>query len=166
MDKHAKIELLTKFIVDHRNGSISFLGKFFECDEDIEDVIQNAALKALNYIDYYNEKTGCKFSTWMYTILKNESISLIRKRNASGKRIPARLIDRIGEYDIYGYTENEPILDDEMASNWRKLNGKQKRLLNMRIVGYSYKEIADFENIPLGTVKSIINRARAKMNGM
>ena len=146
------------------NFAYRFLGNF----EEAEDVVQETFLRL-----YRNKKAYrqiAKFSTWLYTITSNLAKTELRKR----KR---RKLVSISEM---GYEEKEYEIEDHGADTERDVDSSIKeKLIQLAIQELSprfrevivlrdvqelsYEEVGDILNIPLGTVKSRVNRARLKL---
>lgn len=136
--------------------------------QDAEDCAQESFIKAFRNIDKYN--ASASFFTWLYRIAVNTCYDLKRKQN----RTPAISMDETTETDegVLSFQLEDPsILPDQQIINdfsdqkvqemIDRLPEKHSRILRLKdIEGLSYQEIADIENINVGTVKSRLARAR------
>jgi RNA polymerase sigma-70 factor, ECF subfamily len=135
--------------------------------EDAEDLVQDTYLKAYRYFDQYNSGTNCK--AWMFMIMKNSFINNYRKE----KREPGKVYyDGPSNFylrsNLTGPASNSPeefflnqMLDDETATALNQLPEKMREVIVLcDIEEYSYEEIAEMVNIPVGTVRSRLHRAR------
>jgi len=136
-------------------------------DEIAEDILQDIFLKVYVNLNYFN--SDLKFSSWIYRIAHNEVINYWRKNK---KNKPASV-----SMDYHELLKN--ILKDEnnteeaiyqgiINENLQKaLNRMDKKYKNVLILGYlegkSYQEIADILNKPIGTVGTLISRAKKKL---
>lgn len=127
-----------------------------------EDATQETLLKAYRSIDSYTPGTSPR--AWLQTILRRVVIDH-RRRSSARPAIPLSLVA-----EPLAAPLALPILDgrdgfDERVA--RALDGLPSELRQAMLLcdvdGLSYQEIADLMDCPLGTVRSRINRARARM---
>ncbi len=133
-----------------------------------EDITQDTFIRALGSLDRYR---GGNFAGWLLTIAGNRCRDELRRR----KRRPSSSLDQQMESFGDAYTlpsrERSPerrALDSELrrviVAALVQLPEDQRQALTLRdIDGFSYQEIASATNVSVGTVKSRIARARAKM---
>lgn len=113
--------------------------------EDSEDVVQNVMSKLYN-LDK-SKLPISKEASWLYTVTKNEAISIIRKTD---KEINLEDI-----YEIDNNNEIEDIIDKE---NFNKLisnlNEKEKEIISLKVISnLSFKEIEKLIGEPINTIK-------------
>lgn len=139
--------------------------------QEAEDLVQEAFMKAFGSLANFNYEYA--FSTWLYKIATNNCIDHLRK-----KKLQTFSIDAPIEYKDSTYTMEIPDLtyypDKEMIRNERNslikvaidsLPEKYKTVIYLRHSDeLSYEEIASMLNIPIGTVKARIFRAREMLN--
>ncbi len=146
-------------IVDkYKNRLMNTIVRMISSQQEAEDVVQETFLRVYQHRDSFDFR-HC-FSTWLYTIALNLARNELRKRK------------RFKFYDITDMQGHESEISVEMKlpSNISKvlenaidsLPEKYKTAFILRdIQEQSYEEVAKVMNIPLGTVKSRVNRARA-----
>lgn len=133
---------------------------------DAEDLAQEVFLKA--YKNLKNFRNDSKFSTWIYRIAYNTCIDNYRKKRL--KLLPLnKIIDE--EQQEISIPSPDPLPEEQVISNEKyslikeciaQLKPRYKSVIILRdIHNYSYREIAEILDIPIGTVKSDISRARA-----
>ena len=156
-------------IVDrYKNRLINFVYRFVKDFDVAEDIVQETFLRV--YRKRYNYKAIANFSTWIFTIAGNLAKSELRRR----KRWKFFSLDagnddeRKFELPDNGLKPDRAasvkILDENIQNAIDTLQDKYKESLILRdIEGMSYKQIADITNVPVGTVKSRVNRARKKL---
>lgn len=140
--------------------------------EDAEDLVQEAYLKAYRYYDKFQEGTNLK--AWLFKILKNTFINSYRKKQSIPSH--ADFADIEGSFESAVSDENPvSILNPEAELLADVLDGDVQRALDdlsedyrMAVVladleGFSYKEIADILEVPVGTVMSRLYRGRRKL---
>ncbi|MFY9176062.1 MAG: sigma-70 family RNA polymerase sigma factor [Caldicoprobacterales bacterium] len=132
---------------------------------DAEDLAQEVFLKV--YRNLKNFRKDSKFSTWIYRIAYNTCIDNYRKKRLKLLSL-SKIDDDQQEIDI---PSPEPLPEEQVISSEKyrlikeciaDLKPRYKSAIILRdIQNYSYKEIAEILDIPIGTVKSDINRGRA-----
>lgn len=136
--------------------------------EAAEDLLQETFLKAYRFFDSFQQGTNSK--AWLYRIMRNTFINEYRRE----KRIPdhveyddqisgPHLIqeDTAGRVDLAGMGTSE-LFEDEIATAIASLPEKYKSVVILRdIEELQYEEIAEAMEIPIGTVRSRLHRARA-----
>lgn len=138
---------------------------------DAMDMTQESFIKAFKNINKFNFKSS--FNTWLYKIVKNTCIDQIRK-NKRKKTISIDKAVKVHDGEVFFDIEDsntnieEDIEKKEMSKKlYEKLdelsNSHKQVLLLCDIQGYDYKEISDILNLPIGTIKSRISRARIKL---
>ena len=133
----------------------------------IDDLIQEIFLKAFSNLGSYN--TGFAFSTWLYRIATNHTIDHLRKKKLKTLSIDAPLQSKDG--DMYLEVPDTSAKADELILNKQRdkiildalesLPSKYRSVIEMRhMEEKSYQEISEELDLPLGTVKAHIFRAR------
>ena len=163
-DEQAYTELVNRY----RDKLITFVYRFVNEFEKAEDIVQDTMLKLYTHKHYYRKIA--KFSTWIYTIAGNLAKTELRKR---GTRKEIRISQMGPEDRDYELPSVEPDTDEVAQSEYieKKIQAAiQKLPLHFRTVTIlrdiqelSYEEISKIVDVPLGTVKSRINRARIQL---
>ena len=137
-------------------------------EDDANDLVQEAYLKAYRFIHRYQEGTNPK--AWLFRILKNAFINQYRKKSRQPNQVD--LEDFITYHDgeesgVYtGYSDLrhdmfDAMMGDEVTIAINKLAPDFKIVILLcDIEGFTYEEIAKIVNIPIGTVRSRLFRAR------
>ena len=129
-------------------------------DKDMaDDVVQNACLKAWNARKTFDPKRG-SFKSWMFTITRNEFLQLMRKRKPVDYYAPEDFETRlVQDCQLDSRTDCS-----EAIKQLFSLNPEQRDVFILVVaVGYSYEEAAKICGCEVGTIKSRVNRARAKL---
>lgn len=124
---------------------------------DAEDAMQNALTAAWQNLQRFDGKA--KFSTWAYRIASNAALQIVRKR----RELPD---DEAGMDEVAtGSAVDEQVTASIVVKEaLAQLPDEFRESLVLREYGgLSYQEIADQQGIPIQTVKSRINRARARL---
>jgi RNA polymerase sigma-70 factor (ECF subfamily) len=132
---------------------------------DAEDAAQEAFLRA--YLKLRNYTGASAFYTWLYRIAVNVVISDHRKRKTQATTEQNRMIcDRSQRDD--SELPDDPLLREERANQVRQalnsLSSEHRTILVLReMESCDYDEIASLLNVPIGTVRSRLHRARLEL---
>lgn len=139
--------------------------------QELDDLVQEAFIKAFSALETYS--TQYAFSTWLYKIATNHAIDYVRKKKLSTFSIdqPVRTREGEVEYEVpdVTYRPDQHIVADQRRTLIQAaidaLPPKYNRVIVMRHQqDKSYEEIARELELPLGTVKAHIFRARELLN--
>jgi RNA polymerase sigma-70 factor (ECF subfamily) len=139
-----------------------------------EDLAQEAFIRAFNAIDTY--KSSYKFSSWIFKIANNHTIDYLRKKkldtisihgspHASTPEETERTAVTLesGEESPQEYVEHRE-LGGQIEAAIGELRPEYRTAILLRhIDGRSYDEIAEIMELPLGTVKTYLHRARGEL---
>jgi len=141
-----------------------------------EDLAQETFIKVLNGIKSY--KPEFKFSSWIFKIANNAAIDHIRRRSidtlsldgAPDAQTPEAMKATAIQLDAKGETPLQEVENRELGSAIERAIGRLRPeyracILLRHVEGYSYEEIAATLDLPLGTVKTYIHRARNELRG-
>lgn len=132
------------------------------------DVTQEVFIKVYNSLARYS--SDYKFSTWLYRIAHNAAIDYMRRNSVNQTSIEAENAD--GTYQLQIESPNPTPEQERERSEWRTeieavvkcLPEVYRELIVLRhSQDMSYDEIAEITNLPLGTVKNRLFRAREMM---
>jgi RNA polymerase sigma-70 factor (ECF subfamily) len=136
---------------------------------DAEDLVQETYLRAYRGFRGFQEGTNLK--AWLYRILTNSYINTYRKKQREPQTVDGPedidewyLYDRLGGQNVEGSAE-EKVLDkipDQAVKDAVESLPERFRLpvLLADVEGFSYKEIAEIMDTPIGTVMSRLHRGR------
>jgi RNA polymerase sigma-70 factor (ECF subfamily) len=142
-----------------------------------EDLSQDTFVKVLNGLKSYRPEF--KFSSWIFKVANNVAIDQLRKRGVDtismdgapdAKTPDARAATGLqlrghGETPLQEVEARELGIAIEQAIG--RLRPEYRSCIVLRHVeGYSYEEIAQILDLPLGTVKTYIHRARIELRGL
>lgn len=170
-EQHAYAELMDRY----RESIYYMLLKMVHNPDDAEDLTIEAFGKAFNRLQQYHPSYA--FSTWMFKIASNNCIDFIRKeRKKKTMSIDTGMTNEDGEsitYDIDSGERDpeEELMRDQKMEQMRevvsKLKPRYRELVMLRYFKeYSYDEIAEELDLPLGTVKAQLFRAREFLANM
>ena len=155
----------------HKHNLINFLKSYSLTKEEKEDVIQDSYLKLALNIEKYTPKK-VRFTTWLYTIVKNSAIDNIRKKKVYGKDLVNKSFD-LQENEFFIGKRKERLPDEilykkefhsKLNSFIEKLPETQKDVIKLRFKKeYSYKEIVEARKMKMGSVKSNIHKGKSNL---
>ena len=132
---------------------------------DAEDVSQDAFLRAFHRLGQY--RGDASFRAWLLRIVHNAAMdALDRRREDADDEIELRIENR--DAARAPRTLADALEDDErrerLATKIRLLRGPHRSVLVLRdLEGLSYEEIAEITNMPVGSVKGRLHRARNEL---
>lgn len=152
----------------YKDQLLNYVYRFVGNRVDAEDIVQDTFLRVYKNKHYYKEIA--KFSTWVYTIAGNLAKTELRRRKRRKVFSVSNFVNEERDFDIPD-GERSPdqavdgaLKDDMIQKAIDKLPAKFKEVIILRDVqGFAYEEISQILNIPLGTVKSRVNRGRLKL---
>ena len=152
----------------HRDAIYAMLAKRAANTDDVDDLMQEAFMKAFLKIGLYNPSYN--FGAWICTIAKNTFIDFDRSRRSNALN-PSTNIALEGKYDAAqtdAPTPEESIIAAQQRSQIERyiamLPKDYRHLFELRFIDeYSYEEIAERLDMKLGTVKTRIFRVRNMM---
>lgn len=163
-DQHAYAELMDRY----RDSIYFMLLKMVNNRDDAEDLTIEAFGKAFNRLHQYTPNYA--FSTWLFKIASNNCIDFIRKKKNKTLSIDSDFSNDDGDtmrIDLKspGRNPEEEAIRDQKIKMMReivtKLKPRYRELIELRYFKeYSYEEIATELDLPLGTVKAQLFRAR------
>ena len=162
------IGAFNQIVYRYKDRLLNFIYRFVNDIDKSEDLVQDTFLKLYTHKDSYKEIA--KFSTWLYTIAANLAKTELRKI----KRRKTFSISDLSNNDREFVISSEAIGPDDMdiKSTFEKniqialerLSIDFKTIIILRdIQELSYDEISKIMKLPIGTVKSRINRGRLKL---
>jgi len=163
-DKERQFELEA---VPHMDVLYNFALRMTNNPADAEDLLQETFLKAYRFWESYEQGTNVR--AWLFRILKNSYINRYRKETREpetvdydeGKTAYAMLRTAALDPDNPQEAMFGNLLDDDVAGAIAVLPDEFRTVLILcDIEGLTYEETAEFVDIPLGTVRSRLHRAR------
>lgn len=168
--KKGDLDAFETLIKNHQKRAYNIALKMLKNPEDAMDISQEAFIKVFKYIDSYNNKSS--FSTWIYRIVINTCLDYIKKNKNNVLYLdePINTDDGSIKREITDNKNNpEKILEkkinnEDINKAISMLKVKHRMIIILRdIQGFSYEEISKMLNLPLGTVKSRVKRARENL---
>lgn len=164
VSKHADFE---REAMPHIGALYSFALRMTGNPDDAHDLVQETYLKAYRFWDKFEPGTNCK--AWLFRIMKNSYINLYRKEVKEPEKVD---FDEVKEFynNIRSSTVDSndlqerlfsSLLDDEVNAALAALPDDFRTVVILcDIEGFTYEEIAEFVECPIGTVRSRLHRGR------
>jgi len=132
-----------------------------------EDVVQDAALRAVKYFSGFRGTSGADGRAWLLTIVRNTAYSALRSPPTQG--VAAEVFDE--EQHSASGSDEDPSVDfdrqetrDRLRDALAQLPAEFREVIVLReIQDLSYQEISDITAVPVGTVMSRLSRARQRL---
>jgi len=162
-DQKAYTSLVTK----HKTAVFHIIYKIVKNEEAARDLVQETFMKAFNSLATY--RSEYRFSTWLYKIAANASIDFLRKKRIQALSLDQPIETRNGTVELevadYSYHPERDLVNKEQRFSIEKaINSLPEKYREVIVYRHkddkSYEEIADLLDIPVGTVKARIFRAR------
>lgn len=162
-----KERIFEKEFLPHVDSMYNFAYRITFDEDDAKDLVQETYLKAYRFIESFQQGTNAK--AWLFRILKNSFINDFRKKSKE----PAKV-----DYQEVETFYNSEDVDDQRTSDLRVdalkdmigdevSNALNSLAIDFRTViilcdleGFTYEEMAKILDIPIGTVRSRLHRAR------
>lgn len=146
---------------------IRYVQRIILCSkEDAEDVVQETFIKTYEHLNDFD--TSLKFSSWIYRIAHNEAINALRKIS----RLPLTPRTEEEHFFLESIADSSD-LEEEMLKKMESesvraalsnISEKYREVLILKFLEEkSYEEISDILKKPVGTVGTLINRAKVKL---
>lgn len=136
-------------------------------EDDANDLVQETYLKAYRFFDSYEQGTNAK--AWLFRILKNSFINEFRKKSKEPSKIDYNEVETF--YNSEDVDESitadlrvesiQEMIGDEVANALNSLAVDFRTIIILcDLEGFTYEEMSKILDIPIGTVRSRLHRAR------
>lgn len=137
-----------------RAFAVSLSGRHDKADDLVQDTVMKAWAKQDSF------ELGTNIKAWLFTILRNEFYSQMRKRGREVQDTDGAFTERMAVHPAqYGHMD--------LADFKKALDGlpadQREAIILIGASGFSYEEAADICNCAVGTMKSRVSRARARL---
>lgn len=160
-------EEFEKEALPHIDSLYAYAYKITQNSDDAEDLVQETYLKAFRFFDKYERGTNIR--AWLYRIMKNSYINEYRKNQKEPDKLDyddiQNFYENIKSTDITGNHLQEDafgkVLNDDVSSAISELPDDFRTVIILSdLENFTYEEIAEFVDCPVGTVRSRLHRAR------
>lgn len=162
-----KTQIFNTEFMPHVNSMYNFAYRLTFDEDDAKDLVQDTYLKAFRFIESFQQGTNAK--AWLFRILKNSFINDYRKK----RKEPAKVDYQ--EVETYYNSEEvdrqitpdlrveslQDMIGDEISNALNALDVDFRTVIILcDLEGFKYDEMAKILDIPIGTVRSRLHRAR------
>jgi len=150
-----------KEAIPHMDAIYNYALRMTGDEDDADDLVQETFMKAFRFFDKFEKGTNCK--AWLFRIMKNSFINDYRKNTKEPNKVDYDDVQNFYEniksdevetkhYELDAFSD---LLDDDISVAIEKLPEDFRTVIILNdIEGFTYEEIADFVDIPVGTVRS------------
>jgi len=162
-----KVRIFDSEFLPYIDSMYNFAYRLTFDEDDAKDLVQETYLKAFRFIDSFQQGTNAK--AWLFRILKNSFINDFRKKSKEPSKVDYQEVESFYNSDEV----NQPITSDLRVEALQNMIGDEvTNALNSLAVdfrtviilcdleGFTYEEMAKILDIPIGTVRSRLHRAR------
>jgi len=162
-----KVRIFDDEFMPHIDSMYNFAYKLTLEEEDAKDLVQETYLKAFRFISSFERGTNAK--AWLFRILKNSFINDYRKKSKQPSKVDYQEVENIYNSDDVNHNITVDLRSESVQSRIgdEVSNALNSLAVDFRIViilcdleGFTYEEMAKILDIPIGTVRSRLHRAR------
>jgi RNA polymerase sigma-70 factor (ECF subfamily) len=154
-------------IIPHLDAMYNFALRLTSDPSDAEDLVQDTIVKAYRFFSSYEKGTNAK--AWLFRILKNSYINNYRKQSKQPNQVDYDEVSTFYETIRAERTDTSDLEDkmfrdlidddishalDELPEDFRTV------VLLCDVEGFTYEEIANMLDVPIGTIRSRLHRGR------
>jgi RNA polymerase sigma-70 factor (ECF subfamily) len=163
-----KYKIFDEEFMPHINSMYNFAFRLTMDEDDANDLVQDTYLKAFRFINSFQKGTNAK--AWLFRILKNSFINDYRKKSKEPAKVDYQEVETFYNSEDAEADNITPDLRSESLSEMigdEVANALNSLAVDFRTViilcdieGFTYEEMAKILDIPIGTVRSRLHRAR------
>lgn len=151
----------------HIDSMYNFAYRLTFDEDDAKDLVQDTYLKAYRFINSFEQGTNAK--AWLFRILKNSFINEYRKKSKQPTKVDYQEVETYYNSDDVDYQSTtdlraesvKDMLGDEISNALNSLAVDFRTVIILcDLEGFTYEEMAKILDIPIGTVRSRLHRAR------
>lgn len=166
LNKEEKDQLFEEEFLPHMDSLYNF-GYYLSNNEEMsKDLLQETYLKAYRFIEYFQIGTNAK--AWLLRIMKNSFINEYRKKSKAPNKVDIDDINQKDDIDDDHHVALDMrqevfsnLIGDEITHAVNSLPIDYRLIILLcDIEGFKYEEIAKIIDVPIGTVRSRLHRAR------
>lgn len=162
-----KLEIFDKEFLPHIHSMYNFAFRLTYDEDDANDLVQETYLKAFRFIGSFQEGTNAK--AWLFRILKNSFINDFRKKSKQPAKVDYQEVETFYNSDDVDESITtdlrvetvQDMIGDEVSTALNALAVDFRTVIILcDLEGFTYEEMAKILDIPIGTVRSRLHRAR------
>lgn len=168
--KQSEIKKQTDFneeMLPHLDALYNFALRLAAEPNDAEDLVQDTIVKAYRFFSSYEKGTNAK--AWLFRILKNSYINNYRKQSKRPSEVDFDDVSSFYESIRAERTETSDLeekmfselIDDDLTRALNRLPEDFRTVVLLcDVEGFTYEEIANMLDVPIGTIRSRLHRGR------
>lgn len=128
-----------------------------------DDLVQGCMVRAINKQHLW--QPGTNLRAWLFTILHNQYVNEVRRSVRDGVSVP---VDGMAD-ELVNHTDkpDSRILIRDLENCLDQLPEDQRRtIILVGYYGLSYERVADYEKVPVGTIRSRLSRGREMLTSL
>ncbi|HCM76904.1 MAG TPA: RNA polymerase subunit sigma [Cytophagales bacterium] len=162
-----KVEVFNNEFLPHINSMYNFGYRLTLDEDDAKDLVQDTYLKAYRFIESFQKGTNAK--AWLFRILKNSFINDYRKKSKEPSKVDYQEVESYYNSDDVDrqittdlrVESLQDMIGDEISNALNSLDVDFRTVIILcDLEGFKYDEMAKILDIPIGTVRSRLHRAR------
>lgn len=162
-----QLEIFENEFLPHIDAMYNFAYRLTLEEDDAKDLVQDTYLKAYRFVNSFQKGTNAK--AWLYRILKNSFINDFRKKSKEPSKLDYQEVENF--YNSENVDEKQTVdlridtvkdmIGDEVSNALNSLAIDFRTVIILcDLEGFTYEEMAKILDIPIGTVRSRLHRAR------
>ncbi len=162
-----KVKIFDNEFLPHIDSMYNFAYRLTFDEDDAKDLVQDTYLKAFRFIQSFEQGTNAK--AWLFRILKNSFINDFRKKSKQPAKVDYQEVETYYNSDDVDSAITtdlrvdavQDMLGDEISNALNSLDVDFRTVIILcDLEGFKYDEMAKILDIPIGTVRSRLHRAR------
>ncbi len=162
-----KVRVFDGEFMPHIDSMYNFAYRLTFDEDEAKDLVQDTYMKAFRFINSFQEGTNAK--AWLYRILKNSFINDYRKKSKQPAKVDYQEVEQFYNSED---TPSSATVDLRLEATKDMIGDEISNALNSLAIdfrtviilcdleGFTYEEMAKILDIPIGTVRSRLHRAR------
>ena len=162
-----KNDIFDNEFMPHIDSMYNFGYRLTFDEDDAKDLVQDTYLKAYRFINSFEKGTNAK--AWLFRILKNSFINEYRKKSKQPAKVDYQEVETYYNSESVDYSITSDLrvdavkdmIGDEISNALNSLAVDFRTVIILcDLEGFTYEEMAKILDIPIGTVRSRLHRAR------
>lgn len=166
-NEQEKVAIFDGEFMPHIDSMYNFAYKLTFDEDDSKDLVQDTYMKAFRFINSFQKGTNSK--AWLFRILKNSFINDFRKKSKQPAKVDYQEVENYYNSDDIDESKTvdlrvetlKDMMGDEVTIALNSLAIDFRTVIILcDLEGFTYEEMAKILDIPIGTVRSRLHRAR------
>lgn len=162
-----QLKIFEEEFMPHLDAMYNFAYRLTFEEDDAKDLVQDTYLKAYRFVNSFQKGTNAK--AWLYRILKNSFINDFRKKSKEPAKLDYQEVENFYNSDNVDESKTvdlridtvKDMIGDEVTIALNSLAIDFRTVIILcDLEGFTYEEMAKILDIPIGTVRSRLHRAR------